>query len=171
MRWRQRVAAFVLVAVAGGLVGAAQVRQADAAGEPHRITVPAGAFAPTSSQYEYRNYGYWLQALGGGVEFVAPVFFPVDVDHVRITNLIMRAYDNGPGQVCVSLRRAQHAGLAYMAQTCSSGAATQDPRVFATTSISPSGASGGQALYLWLDIGSGALTYKFYSVIIEWVEV
>lgn len=171
MRWKQWVAAFALVAVAGGLIGATQMRPADAAGEPHRITVPAGAFAPTSSQYEYRNYGYWLQALGGAVEFVAPVFFPVDVDHVQITKLTLRAYDNGPGQVCVSLRRAQHAGEAHMAQTCSSGADTQDPRVFATTSISPSGASGGQAPYLRLEIGAQALTYKFYSVIIEWMEV
>ena len=107
---RLRITALVVALLIGALVGAAMVQpDAEAAGT-RRMTVPAGAFAPTTDNWDYDNAGYYLETNSGSAFYTAPLFFPKD--KVRINRVIMRAYDNGPGEVCLELVRAQPGAVA-----------------------------------------------------------
>jgi len=172
MSWKKWVTVATLVALVGGIVGVLRMQPGEAAvGDTHEMTIPAAAFIPTTDDWDYSNNGYYLSAVGSSANFSAPLSFPVDLGHVRITKLIFWAYDNGPADVCLTLYRAQlrTGSDVQMGQKCSGAASATDPRRFATSKISPRTATASKVPYLWLTIPAG--DYYFYGVTIQWKEI
>jgi hypothetical protein len=168
---RLRITTIVVALLLAGLIGAAVVQpDAEAAGT-RRFTVPAAAFIPTNDGWDYNSLGDHLVTPSGVSGFTAPLSFPVD--KVRIDRVIMRAKDNGGDKVCVWLYRAQPGtgSKVKMAQRCSKGAATTDPRSFATSAISPASSGPWYGLYLWVNLPAPTHAYKFYGVTIEWTPL
>ena len=173
MSWRKWVTVAALVALVGGILGVLRVQPGEAAvGETHEMTIPAAAFIPATDNWYYLNNGSRISAGSSGATFNAPLFFPVDLDHVRINRLIFWAYDNGGGDVCLMLYRAQprNGNAIQMASKCSDAASTTTPRRFATVKISPRTATPSKAPYLWLHLPAGS-DYSFYGAIIQWKEI
>jgi len=174
MSWKKWVTVVALVALVGGIVGVLRVQPGEAAvGNIHEMTIPAAGFTATNDNMNYDNIGFNLYAVGsGGASFSAPLFFPVDLGHVKITKLTFWAYDNGIGEVCVALYRAQlrTANEVQMANKCSGAASTTDPRRFATRNISSRTVTANKVPYLWLNIPAGS-DYLFYGATIQWKEI
>jgi hypothetical protein len=165
--WVPVLAALVGALLAVMLVGPLGARGNAGAVEPRTtnrtITIPAGAFSPTDETYAFTNYGSQLWVDSGGGNFAAPLFF--EAAEVTIRKITLYAYDNGLGEVCVTLYRTIPAtgGEAEMGQACSTSADVT-VRAFTQTTLSPRRITGAYGPYLWLDLPGDDTMYRFYAV-------
>jgi len=158
-----------------GLLATAVVMpgEASAAGEPRAnvvryATISPAAFHIISPGAEYTNSGDELSLLTTAPNdaFVAPLFF--EDSRVRITNLVLYAYDNGPGTICLGMHRTTPADLDFDSQdpigsVCSDGAAA-GVRAFEVASVSNPFVYGSHGPYLYVGLpGTYAEGYIFYG--------
>jgi hypothetical protein len=154
------LAALVLPGGSEPQAEAAPESQAGEAVEPrawYTITVPAASFIPTKDNWDYDNNGYYVTSNSSSSTFVATVPFPFPA--VTVKQVILYAYDNeASSNVCVTMYRAKPvaASEVAMAQVCSSGASTVDPRTFKNAGISAPAAGGYTSAYLWVSVPDGS---------------
>jgi len=156
----------LLVAV---LVGAVGVTAAEPRATSRTVTIPAAAFTPQDDDLAgvgYENLGYQMTVVGPAASgyFIAPLFF--EAPEVKIKKMVLFAYDNGGGSVCVELSRSTPASgnRQDMGEVCSTGAAT-GVRSFTEKTISPRNVAGWHGPYLELYIpGVYSNGYQFYAV-------
>jgi hypothetical protein len=139
-RWVPLLLAGLLLAAT--VLPAGSESQAGAVPEPRattgKIMVPASAFIPTSDNWDYDNTGWSLGMVSGNGGFTAPLSFPMP--EVTIKKVILIAYDNSGGSVCMHLIRTRPFIVGEKAMTpemCTTNS-TDTPQKVITTAISPS---------------------------------
>jgi hypothetical protein len=163
------VAALVAV-LAGPFDGGAQAGAAD---EPRAtvrgsVTLAPGAFIVADDDTSFDNVGDELAVKGPSANgtFIAPVFF--EDDKVRISSIILYAYDNGPLSVCLGMYRTTPADgngdiSDEIGSVCSTGTTT-GIRSFHVTSWNVRRVGGSQGPYLELFLpGLYSQGYGFYG--------
>ena len=173
-RFRWAAAAVVAAMLCGAVVVGGTSPGEATVGDRHVMTIPAAAFTPSSHQYRYVNEGYRLYNMdsSGNAVFVAPVVFPVDLDHVRIISVALRAYDDSTsGDVCLGLYRAEpkDGDLTHASEICTTGASNSD-RSFSDRSIRPRTGRPTTSFFLYLVVGE-APGLRFYGATITWEEI
>jgi hypothetical protein len=154
------------------LVGVAGARPNDRpmAAVTRRITIPGGHFIPTKYTWQWSNNGHYVRNVSGSANYSAPVVFPTG-QAVVVESVTLYVYDNvADADICVTLYRTDPTG-GYedsMANLCSSGSSTTDPRHFTDSSISNNPVKHGQGIYLWLYIADSGLNLKAYGVRIQY---
>jgi hypothetical protein len=153
----------LLVAV---LVSPAGVTAAEPRTTVRTVTIPAAAFTPVDDDVGYENLGYQMTVVGPSVaeSFIAPLYFEAPV--VRIKKIVLFAYDNGGGNVCVYLSRSTpNDGYRQdLGEVCSTGAST-GVRTFAQQTFSSRRITSYHGPYLELYIpGVYSSGYQFYAV-------
>ena len=168
------VAGAVLATV---LLGVAAVEGAPwgeaAVGEEHAMTIPPAAFTPMSDALDYTNHGYRLTSTSGTHHgYTAPVVFPVDLDHVRIKSVTLRAYDEGPEGVCMDLNRIEpkSGGYTYVTTVCSFGT-MPSVRSFSERAFRPRSGRPNTSFVLTLILPGDASKYRFHGAMIVWEEI
>jgi len=155
----------LLVAALVGPVGAEEK-----AGEPRAIsrtmTVPGAAFVPSNDDLGYQIDGYQVVVVGPSSNgtFYAPLTF--DAPEVKIRKLVLYAYDNGGGAVCVELSRSTptDGNRQDMGNVCSTGDTT-GVRRFIQTSLDIRWVKEKHGPYLELYIpGTYSSGYSFYGL-------
>ncbi len=157
------VGLYGIVAVGGTPAGEAAV------GGTHRMVIPPAAFIPTNHTAGYDNGGYFVTSMGGA-SFTAPLQFPVDLDHVRITKVTFWALDNDAAlDVCLHLYRAEPktGGETAATSICSTGA-SQSVRSFSDRTFRPRTGKTTTSFFLWLDLPP---FLYFHGASIDWVEI
>jgi len=132
------------------------------------ITIPAGAFTPTSHEWHYGNSGRCLYATGGFGKFTAPVFFLRPT--VTIAKMTFYGYGNNTGaDICIYLYRTRPKDPGgpddHMGQVCTNGALLDNPRWLWTAAFNPNRITQSTGPYLWLET-DGASDLFFYAVAI-----
>jgi hypothetical protein len=174
----RKVKKYWMVLLLGGLlmatlVGVARARPnegSQAGALSRRITIPAGHFIPTTDDYNYFNNGWFVYNLSGWANYSAPVVFPTG-QAVVVESVTLYVYDNDSGdEICAGLIRADPtaANGLIMANACSSGASSTDPRHFTDSSISFNPVKHGNGIYLWLEIQDAGTSLKAYGVRIQY---
>ena len=166
------VAAAVLGVALFGAVAVGGTPSGDAAvGDTHRMTIPAAAFAPTIDDWDYFNNGSKVESLAGASQFTAPLVFPVDLDHVRITKVTFWAYDDMDDflDVCLTLYRAEPKNGTHTLATqfCSEGPGPS-VRSFSDRTFRPRTGRTNTSFYLNLYVPPDT---EFYGATIEWKEI
>jgi hypothetical protein len=135
-----------------------------------RITIPAGHFIPTTDNWDYLNYGYYVRAVSGNANYSVPVVFPTG-QAVVVESVTLYAYDDDLDEgICLALKRTDPtAGTEVdMASVCSTGSSTTNPRSFTDSSISYNPVKHGKGVYLFLWIEDFGLSLKAYGVRIQY---
>jgi hypothetical protein len=135
-----------------------------------RITIPAGHFIPTTDDWDYLNSGYYVRNVVGDATYTAPVVFPTG-QAVVVESVTLYAYDHDSGdEICVRLYRTDptSGSEVEMANVCSSGASTNDPRHFTESSIDYNPVKHGKGVLVWLSIGDYGIDLKAYGVRIQY---
>jgi hypothetical protein len=156
----------LLVAV---LVGPVGVTAAEPRATYRTVTIPAAAFTPQDDDLAkegYENLGYQMTVMPPATNgyFIAPLSF--DVSEVTIRKMVLFAYDNGGGSVCVYLSRSTPANgyRQDMGDVCSTGAAT-GVRSFEEKAFTIRRITNWHGPYLELYIpGVYSSGYQFYGV-------
>ena len=130
----------------------------------YSITLAPGAFYPTNDDLSYDNAGFELAVKNpsGSGSFMAPLF--LEERDVKIRKIVLYAYDNGGGEVCLSLYRTTpaDAGDDMMAQACSTGASNGIRNFSGSATIRSLTGRYGVYLYLYLP-GLYTSGYGFYG--------
>lgn len=133
----------------------------------------AASFYPVLDNMEFTNFGNYIVNVGStDVRMLAKVELP---NGAKIKKIKLWAYDNTPQDVCLWIVRTKprKADWADMnAGLCSTGASVTEPRVFATTAISPRLiANKNNTYHLVIKISPGSSTdLKFWGVDIVYVK-
>jgi hypothetical protein len=156
-RIHRRSIPIVLAALVAVLVGPSMATAATEVTE--RVMIPASAFIPTSDDLDYTSNGFNLFMSSGSGTFTAPLSFPAQ--KVRMKRIALYASDNGPGNVCATLYRAEPSdgNETIQANVCSTDSAS-DPQSPSTGTSFPRFANTGmQSPYLWVGISGDAFLY------------
>jgi hypothetical protein len=147
----------VLAALVAVLVGPSMATAATEITE--RVMIPASAFIPASDNYDYDNSGHTLQMNTGSGYFTAPLTLPAQ--KVRMKRIALYAYDNGAGNVCAHLYRAEPtvANETHQAGVCTSDNTDSPQKVDAGTSFPRFVNTGMQGPYLWVSVSDLALLH------------
>ena len=125
------------------------------------IMIPAGAFVPTTDDWDYFHPGSSLALHGGYGNFTAPVWFPVQV--VNIKRITVYAYDDDvAASVCVILLRARPAqGVEdSVGNVCTVDGGSNPAALYTTVIESRRVNTALQAPYLWASFdGPGVELY------------
>jgi hypothetical protein len=149
----------VLAALVAVLIGPSMVTATAAADVTGRVMIPAAALIPASDDYDYTNNGYYVYSLSGNAVFSAPLTFPAQ--QVRMTRITLYAWDNGTGQACVTLYRAEptEGDESFQGSRCTTDS-TADPQKVTTGTQFPRFANTGMQMpYLWVSLTGSAKIY------------
>ena len=152
-----------LVALVAVLIGSGAATATEPRSVIRKTVIPAAAFIPAKSSYDYRTglTDRWLES--GLGHFLAPVNLPVPV--AKIKRIVLYAYDEDPEDyICAWLVRPSPATrkAATMAEACTADDSA-DPQAVRTTAISPRWVNTTiQGPYLWVAITGPDV--KFYGV-------
>lgn len=164
--WIPALTAILLVVL---VIGIPASGQAEPRVTTRTMTIPAGAFSPTSHEWIYGNSGRALYSTGGHARFTAPLFFPRPT--VTITKMTLYGYDNdASANLCIQLFRTRPMDTGgpedSMGRVCTSGASTLDPRKPSTASFNPNQITPTTGPYLWLEING--IQQSFYAVVVTY---
>jgi hypothetical protein len=160
-----------MLAVLAGTAGAgaeAGAMDGDRAIVRRSLTLAPGAFVVPDDDTSFANAGAELAIKGPSTygTFTTPLFF--HAERVRISKVILYAYDNGPGAVCLGLYRTTPANgdtdpSDQMGSVCSTGS-SNGIRMFEVSMWNFRRVGGSHGPYLYLSL-PGLYTdgYGFYG--------
>jgi hypothetical protein len=149
----------MLAALVAVLIGPSMVTATAAASVTERVMIPAAAFIPTTDGWDYNNNGYYLDMSSGSGNFAAPLTFPAQ--QVRMTRITLYAWDNGTGQACATLYRAEptEADESNQGQVCTTDSSADPQKVSTGTQFPRFANTGMQMPYLWVSLSGDATLY------------
>jgi len=147
--------------LAAVLVGSTAVTATEPRVTTTSVMIPAGAFIPTTDDWDYFHPGSSVALNDGHGNFTAPVWFPVPV--VNIKRITVYAYDNeAAARVCVILLRARPAAGVEdsVGEVCTVDSASDPAALYTTALDSRQVNTALQGPYLWASFdGPGVELY------------